>query len=73
MGDSIGMLMEVGSTGAGDRLIGITDQCDRPPGVRSRRHVVSVLKLLCSFCLFLLMPYNHFRDGLLKKLVLVRR
>jgi hypothetical protein len=29
------------ASGAGDRLIAITDMCDRPPGVKTRRHVVS--------------------------------
>lgn len=32
-------------TGAGDRLIGVTDLCDKPPGVRLNREVVS----LCYF------------------------
>lgn len=29
------------ASGAGDRLIAVTDMCDRPPGVKTRRHIVS--------------------------------
>lgn len=38
------------ASGAGDRLIGITDMCDRPPGVKTRRQVVSCACFLQ--CLF---------------------
>ena len=39
-------------SGAGARLIAITDLCDRPPGVRTRRQVVS-----CT-CSEILAPFN---------------
>lgn len=44
-------------TGAGDRLIGVTDLCDKPPGVRLNREVVS----LCYFwfCTIAVDPFHY--------------
>jgi hypothetical protein len=44
-------------TGAGDRLIGVTDLCDKPLGVRLNREVVS----LCYFwfCTMAVDPFHH--------------
>lgn len=47
-------------TGAGDRLIGVTDLCDKPPGVRLNREVVSLCH--CWFCTNAIDPF-HYRSA----------